>query len=66
MAHPICNCLLACDIVKICEPGYKWDFIECDCMKEESSSISKESCTESMESDEEFSSKSGSGSNEKP
>lgn len=31
--HPeICDCFLTCDYIKICEAGYKWDFIECGCV----------------------------------
>lgn len=32
MDFPICACVLACDYIRECHLGYKWDFIECDCV----------------------------------
>jgi hypothetical protein len=31
-AEPVCDCVLACDYIKECPPGEKWDFIECGCV----------------------------------
>jgi hypothetical protein len=33
--HPqLCQCLLICDTIQECKSGFKWDFIECACVRE--------------------------------
>jgi hypothetical protein len=32
--EPVCDCMLACDYIRECPPGEKWDFIECGCVSD--------------------------------